>query len=394
MVEAKKVCLLNSTPDVEEDELFVLDEKINAATENNEATETDSMMVFDQTTSTDLPLTADVGTSTCPHLSYNYFQKRLADEIVSLQAHISNISFSYESCRDDEDKFFFYTGLRPDQFDVLWSFLGDDTINVIIWRGEKHSNSIQSRRNSRVLTAKNQMFVMLVRYRTGLLLQDLSYRIGISVGYVSKIVTSWTMFLYKKFKTLNVFPERETDRSKIPEVFRKFKNIRVVVDGFEVFTQRSQDYREQGNTYSEYKASATYKFLVGMHIRGGVCFLSDAFEGAISDKDLFTRSGIIKSLKKDDLILADRGFNILDICNEIGCKVIIPPFLNGRNQFTKEEVALTKSVAAARVHIERTIGRIKEFRLLQKVIPKTLVSTISQIGFVIAMLVNFQEPLV
>lgn len=120
-------------------------------------------------------MAADVGTSTCPHLSYDFFQKRQEDEIVSLQAHINNISFSYESCRQTEDKFFFYTGLRPDQFDALWSFLGDDTWNVIIWRGEKNSNSLQSRRNSRVLTAENQIFLMLVRLRTGLLLQDLSY---------------------------------------------------------------------------------------------------------------------------------------------------------------------------------------------------------------------------
>lgn len=171
------------------------------------------------------------------------------------------------------------------------------------------------------------------------------------------------MLLYKKFKTLNVFPERETDRSKIPKVFWKFKNIRVVIDGFEVRTQKPQDYREQGNTYSDYKASATHKFLVGMHIRGGVCFLSDAFEGAISDKALFKESGIIQSLREGDLILADRGFNILEICNEIGCMVVTPPFLDGRKQFTKEEVYLTKPVASARVHVERIIGRIKGYRL-------------------------------
>ena len=48
----------------------------------------------------------------------------------------------------------------------------------------------------------------------------------------------------------------------------------------------------------------------------------------------------------------------------------------------------------ARVYVERTIGRVKGFRLLQKVIPKSLVPIISQLIFVAAMLVNFQEPLV
>ena len=84
------------------------------------------------------------------------------------------------------------------------------------------------------------------------------------------------------------------DRSKIPKVFKKFKKIRTVIDGFEVRWQRPKDYKEQGNTYSDYKASATHKFLLGMHIRNGVCFLSDAFEGAISDKVLFKERGIIQ----------------------------------------------------------------------------------------------------
>ena len=109
-----------------------------------------------------------------------------------------------------------------------------------------------------------------------------------------------------------------------------------MIDGFEVRCQRPKDYREQENTYSDYKASATatHKFLLGMHIRGGVCFLSDTFEGAILDKVLFKESGIIQFLQSGDLILADRGFNIADICNEIGCTVVIPPFLFGRSQFT------------------------------------------------------------
>lgn len=146
--------------------------------------------------------------------------------------------------------------------------------------------------------------------------------------------------------------------------------------------------------YSDYKSSATHKFLLGMHIRGGICFLSDAFEGSVSDKALFKECGIIQLLQEGDLILADRGFNIGDICNEIGCTAIIPPFLSGRQQFTRDEVDLTRSVASARVHVERIIGRIREFRLMQKIIPKTLTPIISQIAFVTAMLVNFQEPLI
>lgn len=337
---------------------------------------------------------SDQSTSTCSDLKNNLFENKLKKEIATLKAHIQKTSFNYDSCRLDEKKFLFYTGLTFEQFDVLWSFLGDEALHLKIWRGGKDKQSQAKRQYLKPVTPQNQIFIMLVRLRTGILLQDLAYRFGISVSYVSKICITWIMFLYKQFSTINIFPQRETDRSKIPKVFRKFKNIRTVIDGFEVRCQKPKDYREQGNTYSNYKASATYKFLIGMHIRGGVCFLSDAFEGAISDKNLFIKSGIMNNLRSGDVILADRGFNIADICNEIDCKVIIPPFLSGRKQFTKEEVELTRTVASARVHVERIIGRVKEFRLLQKVIPNALVSIVSQMVFVVAMLVNFQEPIV
>lgn len=83
----------------------------------------------------------------------------------------------------------------------------------------------------------------------------------------------------------------------------------------------------------KFEGKDIHKFLIGMHIRSGICFLSDA-ERSISDKALFKESGVIQSLKIDDLILAERGFNIAVICNEIACTVIVPPFLSGLQQFT------------------------------------------------------------
>lgn len=69
-------------------------------------------------------------------------------------------------------------------------------------------------------------------------------------------------------------------------------------------------------------------------------------------------------------------------------------FKKKRKHFTKEEIKTAREIAAARIHVERFIGRMKEFRIMQRVIPKNMLPIISQITFVIAMLVNFQEPLV
>lgn len=313
-----------------------------------------------------------------------------------LRNQIRRISFNFESCYLDPSRFLYYTGLSPDQFNFMFNFFGADTNHLVIWQGQKrtYTGKRQYFNRTKSISPKNQLFITLVRLRCGLLMKDIAYRFDISESYVSKIIITWITFMYEKFKTLNIFPKRETNRDNIPKIFQKFKNIRVIIDGFELRTQKPTDYGEQGNVYSTYKSSPTFKFLIGIHVSGAVSFLSDAFEGSISDRQLFKRSGILSHLNKNDLVMADRGFNIGDICNSVGCTIIVPPFLSGRHKFTKHEVDMTRSIASARIHVERTIGRLKEFRILQKVIHKTLVPIISQMTFVIAMLVNFQEPLV
>lgn len=261
-----------------------------------------------------------------------------------------------------------------------------------MWRPDRIGKSNYSYKNK--LTPKTQLFLTLARIRVGLLLQDIGFRLSVSVTYVSRVVITWIMFMFDRFKLLEIFPKRETRASKKPKAFRKFKNLRVVIDCFEIRTQSATDYREKGNTYSSYKSSATLKFLCGMHTSGGVCFLSEGFEGATSDRQIFKDCGIMDHLDVADVVMADRGFDVKDLLNEIGCQLIIPPFLKGRKKFTKMEVRSTRSIAAARVHVERTIGRMKNYRILQKVIPKTMVSIVSQTTFVIAMLVNFQENIV
>ena len=73
--------------------------------------------------------------------------------------------------------------------------------------------------------------------------------------------------------------------------------------------------------------------------------------------------------------------------------VFIPPFLGKHATFTKEEILLTKRIAKARIHVERFNEQLKKFRLLDKTIPLTLVPIASQLVYVAACLVNFQDCL-
>lgn len=142
------------------------------------------------------------------------------------------------------------------QLTVLFEFLGAEANNLKFWRSEKYKDGQRSKKH--LLSPRTQLLVTLCRLRVGLLLQDLAFRLSLSVSYLSRMINSWIVFMYDRFKILDIFPERETISSKKPKCYRRYKNLRVVIDCFEVRTQSAIDYREKGNMYSTYKSSATF----------------------------------------------------------------------------------------------------------------------------------------
>ena len=188
---------------------------------------------------------------------------------------------------------------------------------------------------------------------------------------------------------------QDTQLSKsLPKCLKKYKNIRCIIDCTEVQVQVPGNFQAQGNQYSSYKGYTSYKFLVAVAPNGAIVFVSDAFEGSISDNEIVKQSGFLNFLEPGDVIMADRGFLVDDLLNERQVQIIRPPFLGTRDKFTPQEEALTKDIAKNRIHVERSIERMKKFKILKHVILFQLQPVFSQIVFVIACLVNFQEPLV
>lgn len=68
--------------------------------------------------------------------------------------------------------------------------------------------------------------------------------------------------------------------------------------------------------------------------------------------------------------------------------------MKANSQMAAEDVILTKKIAQLRIHVERAIGRVKEFRILQGVLPAVMWDTINQVVYVCCMLTNFSPPLV
>ena len=127
---------------------------------------------------------------------------------------------------------------------------------------------------------------------------------------------------------------------------------------------------------------------------GAISFVSEAYERSISDRKLVELSGILDKLEAGDEIMADKGFTIQDLLIPYGIRLNMPPFLQSNTQMAASDVFLTKKIASLRVHVERAIGHVKEFRILQGIIPASMWDSVSKLICVCCMLSIFGPPLV
>lgn len=161
------------------------------------------------------------------------------------------------------------------------------------------------------------------------------------------------------------WPSVDEVRENMPKCFAKFQKTRVVLDCTEFPVECSKCLRCRIHTYSTYKGQNTVKVLVGVSPAGLVTFISDGWGGKTSDKELFNGTRLVECLEPYvDGVMVDKGFHIEMELQERGVELFRPPFLRNKKQFNSAESHLTAEIAAARVHVERVIGRLKQFKHL------------------------------
>ena len=152
----------------------------------------------------------------------------------------------------------------------------------------------------------------------------------------------------------------------------------------------------QSCTWSNYKHENTAKVLIGCTPNGVISFVSSLYVGGISDVELTKVSGFLDTLtgKSGISVMADRGFSIRDKLEEKGVRLNTPPFMENRSQFPAGEVQYGREIASLRIHVERAIGRIKNYRIIGSTFPITMIRIADMIVSVCAWLTNFEPVLV
>jgi hypothetical protein len=81
-------------------------------------------------------------------------------------------------------------------------------------------------------------------------------------------------------------------------------------------------------------------------------------------------------------------------CGKANVKLIRPPFLRKKNSCQKKRQPKWEiCIARARVHVERSMQRIKQFRVRRNAVPWKLLAEIKNIVIVVVALTNLSPPI-
>lgn len=289
-----------------------------------------------------------------------------------------------DSFRDRPDAIRFYTGCKSyEQFELIFNVLGPCVNHLPI--------------NSH-LVPKDQLFLTLIKLRLAKEDVELAILFGIGQKLVSRIFITWINFMFYQLNEIDFWPTKTVIQETMPSSFKKFfPTTRVIIDATEIPIQKPQDVAAQSSTFSTYKNTNTLKVLVGCSPRGLVSYVSDAYGGSTSDRQICERSELLKQpslFESGDSIMADRGFNVQDLFAAKNVGVNIPSFLRGKSQLGQAEIAKDRKIASKRIHIERVIGLAKTFKILKQPILAQRVSLGNRIIRVCFFLCNFKTCIV
>ena len=189
--------------------------------------------------------------------------------------------------------------------------------------------------------------MFLVWLKNALNLDFTSWLFNLNESTVSRMLISWINYLYSYLGAIPIGPTKDQIRQSVSGNSFKdtYLNTRCTLDCIKLFFQSPTSLKAQSSLYSFYEHRVTYKLLVDISSFGAIVFISQLYDGSISDKEIAARSAISdpQSCKESDSCMADRGFTIADDLKALNIELNIPAFLSGRDQLTKADVKESQS---------------------------------------------------
>ncbi|XP_026072998.1 uncharacterized protein LOC113052776 isoform X1 [Carassius auratus] len=283
---------------------------------------------------------------------------RLLQENRELRSELNKLKMDEEFFKDNTEKVRYYTGLPC--FAILFSMF--TTVKPFLPVAKK-------------LSQFQMVLLTLIRLRLDLPIQHLSHIFNVSRRTLSATFADTIDVLYARLAPLLYWPERHCLQATMPPQFLQAfgKRVAIIVDCFEIRTERPSNLMARAQSFSHYKGTHTMKYLIGITPQGLISFISKGWGGRASDKHITENCGLLNKLLPGDVVLADRGFNIKDSVGMMCAEVKIPAFTKRRCQLDAKDVEDTRAIAHLRIHVERVIGSLRnKYTLLHNTIPISL----------------------
>lgn len=293
--------------------------------------------------------------------------------------------YTVEHFRNNPKSLHFHTGLECfEKFNFVFSTLLPAAYHLKYFRGPINFPDIPE-----------QFLLVFMKLRRSKTNFELGELFCVPEPDVYNIFITWIRFMSLQWGEINLWPDRNLVRFYAPHDFAdKFPNTRVIVDGTECPINQPQVPLAQQATFSNYKNKNTVKVVVGASPGGLISFISPAYGGSASDRSIIENSNLLKSCSRGDSIMADKGFDIQDMCAPYDVTVNHPAMLKKKNRLSAATVLKDRKIASKRVHIERLIGLAKTFKILAKPLVRSETQLASDITFICFMLCNFRQCII
>ena len=259
------------------------------------------------------------------------------------------------------------------------------------------TDSLLSLKNSVVRSVRTSIAAFLIKLRTGLSNKMISVLFGLQEPQIQRIVTSVRTAFMTDFVPNNLgfhhithedFCKKHTTKTASTLFSSGPDDAIVVLDGTYIYIQKSSDYVFQRRSYSMHKNRSLLKSMVIVGTDGYILDIVRPYFADCSNNDasitkhFMTGNHPAKSwFKENDLFVVDLGFrDAVDFLEVAGFRVEMPCYLSkGTKQHSTKEANTSRLVTKVRWVVESVNGMIKQWRMLNKVIPNTLILGIADI---------------
>jgi hypothetical protein len=250
----------------------------------------------------------------------------------------------------------------------------------------------------KVETSSKNIMLCLKKIKLNDHVKVLGNEFGLHYSTVSRVLKDCMPIIARYMSDLLYWPSEESRLRTLPMAFiANFSAVTCIIDCLEITIEKPSNPLLQAQSWSQYKKANTIKYFISCLPNGFINFISEGYLGRASDEAITLDCGFLDTVPPGSTIMADRGFKHLEAdLAARSCKLVRPPSVSSGHQMTKGNVRLTKQIASLRIHVERVIGRIRDFGILKPtaVMDHNLVSLSDSMIIIACGLVNLSAPVV